>query len=217
MRAAALIPARGGSKGIPQKNLIPFCGLPLMAWSIKQAIDAGLPAFVSTDDEEIARCGAQFGATPIDRPKELATDNTLMGDVLRHAIRVMPCDTIVLLQPTNPLRRPGDMRTAMQMFEREKAAYLASVTVKPRMQWSSRSAPMVNVGRNPRRQDVASMIVEHGLIYIYDEQYEPLGPHYTSSDNRVTYETEDWQAIEIDAPQDIKPCEALMKGMILNV
>lgn len=216
MKPVALIPARGGSKGIPRKNLMNFAGLPLMAWSIKQAIAAGLPPFVSTEDEEIARCAVEFGATPITRPRELAQDRSDMAGVLRHAISQVPGDTIVLLQPTNPLRTPDDIKMALSLYEAEKAVYLATVYAKVQMPWLSRSTPMYGVGKNPRRQDIAPTIVETGLIYIYDEKYEPLGFGRTMPGNRVSLEVMQWQALEIDKPEDIKPCEALMRAMIMD-
>ena len=89
MQTVAIIPARGSSKGIPGKNLIDFCGKPLLAWSILQAAAAKSvdEVFVSSNDPEILAVAQQFGARPIVRPPELATDHSSSEEVLVHADR----------------------------------------------------------------------------------------------------------------------------------
>src|SRR5712691_1233000 len=101
-----IIPARGGSKGIPRKNLRPLLGKPLLAWSVEAAKESRrLDAFaVSTEDREIARVARQYGADVIERPPELASDEASTLAVLQHALKVRPADVLVLLQPTSPIR-----------------------------------------------------------------------------------------------------------------
>src|SRR3989442_4299497 len=99
----ALVPARGGSKGIPRKNLVPLAGKPLLQWTLDAARDAEsvTRVVVSTDDDEIAE--AARGAEVLPRPPELAADDTPMLDVIRHALGELgSCDVLVLLQPTSP-------------------------------------------------------------------------------------------------------------------
>ncbi len=129
MNTLYLIPARGGSKGLPRKNLRPCAGKPLLAWSIEAAMESGaeyrrgLQSFgvakpgrervvVSTDDERIAAVAWQWGAEIIDRPPELATDEAATDPVLVHAVETLTAegwrpDLVVLLQPTVPVRAPG--------------------------------------------------------------------------------------------------------------
>lgn len=125
MNRLLLITARGGSKGLPGKNILPLGGKPLIAWSIEQALDCGLgPVIVSTDSEEIAAVSRAFGAeVPFLRPAELATDTASSVDVAEHALEwfrgqhgLLP-EILVLLQPTGPFRRIADITAAVAMVE----------------------------------------------------------------------------------------------------
>jgi CMP-N,N'-diacetyllegionaminic acid synthase len=116
MEVLALVTARGGSKGIPRKNLIPFLGRPLIEWTIRSALDALSVSrvIVTTDDKEIAAEGLRCGAeVPFIRPAELATDSALDLPVFLHAVKWLDAhegyrpDLIVHLRPTTPLRPPG--------------------------------------------------------------------------------------------------------------
>ncbi|BCB96329.1 acylneuraminate cytidylyltransferase [Dissulfurispira thermophila] len=110
----AIIPARGGSKGLPRKNIKPLLGKPLIAWTIEQALNSRYidRLIVSTEDEEIAEISIKFGAEiPFLRPKELAKDDTPTIDVLIHLINNLnkSYDCILLLEPTSPLRKKNDI------------------------------------------------------------------------------------------------------------
>ena len=121
-RVLAVIPARGGSKGLPGKNTRPFAGLPLIAHSILCAKQsrAVRRTIVSTDSPRIAAAARRFGAeTPFLRPKSLARDETPLWPVLRHALAAAEAeegrryDYLVLLDPTSPTRFPSDIRAAL--------------------------------------------------------------------------------------------------------
>lgn len=88
LNTIAIIPARGGSKGIPGKNLLPFCGKPLLAWSIEQALSSKYikSVYVSSDDDEILEVAESYGAIGIKRPKELATDTSTSEEALLHTL-----------------------------------------------------------------------------------------------------------------------------------
>ncbi len=125
MKILGIIPARGGSKSIPGKNIREFCGKPLIAWSIESAKQSTLTrVIVSTDDEEIAAVAKEYGAeVPFMRPAELATDTVATEPVLRHALdwlkeheNYVP-DVVALLQPTNPLRTAEQIDKAIQIFQ----------------------------------------------------------------------------------------------------
>ena len=127
METVAIIPARGGSKGIPKKNLLPFCGYPLLAWSIACArrctvIDR---VFVSTDSVEISNIAREYGASPIERPSELSTDFASSESALLHALDVIEKDdgelpqTVVFLQATSPLRETSEIESALAKFRAE--------------------------------------------------------------------------------------------------
>ncbi|MCM8761209.1 MAG: acylneuraminate cytidylyltransferase family protein, partial [Candidatus Omnitrophica bacterium] len=120
----AIIPARGGSKGLPRKNVKDLAGKPLIAWTIREALKCGCidRVIVTTDDKEIANISARYGAEiPFLRPKRLSLDRTETIDVILHAInwlRDEGCDydVVVVLQPTSPLRVAGDITSALKML-----------------------------------------------------------------------------------------------------
>jgi CMP-N-acetylneuraminic acid synthetase len=127
----AIVPARGGSKGIPRKNLVPLLGRPLLWWSVRAALDAVTVTrtIVSTDDAEIADAAADAGAeVPFLRPAELAGDTVLDLPVFEHALRTLAAsegyapDLVVHLRPTSPLRPPGLVDEGVRMLATDPAA-----------------------------------------------------------------------------------------------
>ena len=106
IKCLGLIPARGGSKGVPHKNIKSIYGKPLIEWTIERALEADLldRIVVSTDSNEIAEIAAKAGAEVLIRPDELATDTASTLDVMIHALKECPAQTMVLLQPTSPFR-----------------------------------------------------------------------------------------------------------------
>ena len=130
MNVLGLIPARGGSKGIPRKNLAVVGGKPLLAWSVEAASGARTltRVVVSTDDDEIA---AAATTEVLCRPAELAADDTPMFDVIRHAIDQLAPDVVVLLQPTSPLRRSEHVDRAVELLLESGADSVVSVTEVP--------------------------------------------------------------------------------------
>jgi len=135
-RIMGLIPARGGSKGIPGKNVRPMAGKPLIAHTIECARSSGVVdrLLCSTDSPEIAGIAEKFGAgAPFLRPPEYSTDTASGMDVIRHAMNWVekndpagPYDLLILLQPTSPLRSPGDILASLRMLEEKKADVVLS-------------------------------------------------------------------------------------------
>ncbi|RBP49886.1 pseudaminic acid cytidylyltransferase [Arenicella xantha] len=133
----AVIPARGGSKRIPRKNIKDFHGKPILAWSIKVALQCGLfdRVLVSTDDEEIARIAQQFGAeVPFLRPDDLADDFTTTVEVIAHAARWLESDdsktdTICCIYPTAPFLDVSDLTTAWHRISAGGHLYVVSATL----------------------------------------------------------------------------------------
>lgn len=133
MNILALITARGGSKGLPRKNVLPLRGKPLIAWTIEAALGChyGLRVLLSTDDPEIARVGVEWGAAvPFLRPAELAADHSDHFSVAQHALAQlenMP-EYLLLLQPTSPLRTSADLDAAIALAQAKNAAAVLGVT-----------------------------------------------------------------------------------------
>jgi len=137
----AIIPARGGSKGIPHKNIVPLAGKPLIAYTIETALKSRLldRVIVSTDDEQIAETAKKFGAeVPFLRPAEASSDTTLAVDVIVHALNWLKenenyePDAVIYLQPTSPLRTTKHIDEAVELFQNDPDANsLVSVIKSP--------------------------------------------------------------------------------------
>jgi CMP-N-acetylneuraminic acid synthetase len=141
----AVIPARGGSKGIPGKNIKQFAGKPLIAHSIEASLNCPLinRTVVSTDDDKIAKVAAAHGAQVIKRPAELAADSSLVIDAIKHAVLKVEedghaVDFVLLLEPTSPFRRAEDLEKCVQVLLDDKADSVATFTdahVSPNRLW----------------------------------------------------------------------------------
>jgi N-acylneuraminate cytidylyltransferase len=152
-----VIPARGGSKGIPRKNIKPICGHPLLAWTVQAAAGSmRLDSYaVSTEDPEIAAVAKLYGAPVLKRPSSLADDDVLSRDVVAHALRILGGDAAVLLQPTSPVRRPGLVDSVVVAFSTGD--------------WDSMSTGYDTLlypphGTEHRRQDIDSVFVNDGSV-----------------------------------------------------
>jgi CMP-N,N'-diacetyllegionaminic acid synthase len=142
-----LIPARGGSKAIPKKNLVELQGIPLLAWTSNVALNSSLSRHVilSTDSQEVAHIGKSFGlSVPFLRPPEIAKDDTLQIEVIKHALAEMKelfnvkFDSVMLLQPTTPFRNKVTLRKAYEYFINENADTLITVSEISRMDQSTK-------------------------------------------------------------------------------
>jgi CMP-N-acetylneuraminic acid synthetase len=154
-----VIPARGGSKGIPRKNIKILQGHPLLAWTVKDALESKLmdKFVVSTDDDEIAEISERYGATVLRRPPELAGDGVISREVIAHALRIIGGETSVLLQPTSPVRRPGLIDRTIRTFRD--------------WDWDSVATGYLYYlypphGVEHRRQDISRVFVNDGSVIV---------------------------------------------------
>ena len=177
MRVLGLIPARGGSKSIPRKNLVDLGGVPLIQWTIQAALGSNLErVVVSTDDDEIAEISKSLGAeVPFKRPAELSSDLTLSIDVILHALDVLEeeFDAVMLLQPTSPFRTPSDIDSAINIID--GASSVISVvpvdgTHPARMKFIENGLlidpPFAETTENMPRQELRPMFIRNGAIYL---------------------------------------------------
>lgn len=220
-----IIPARGGSKGIPRKNLLHVGGKPLIAWTIEQALQVeGLKVFVSTEDDEIAETALSFGAGVIQRPTELAKDTTPTEPVVLHALDTYASstgadpDTVMLLQATSPLRLPGTLQRAVDEFRSREIDSSVGVVPNPPFLWGGNSDEAVafwDVANRPRRQDLTPAQLryrETGSVYITASWvYRQLG-------NRLggrmgLFVMDEREGIDIDTLHDLGIAEASLTSM----
>lgn len=224
----ALVPARGGSKGLPGKNIRTLCGKPLIAWTIDAARNAGALADAviacSTDDPRIASVAAQHGAeTPFRRPDALASDDATSVDVAIHALdwyrenRGLVFDRLLLLQPTSPLRTPDDVDRAVNAFDRGDCDSLVGVceaTESPYRMYVRTMQGCIEPllgdrDQFQRRQDLPEVLVENGAMYIV--RVESLVRHRSFVAGRcVPYVMPRQRSVDIDTEEDLRDAARLL-------
>lgn len=219
MSVVAVICARGGSKGIPRKNIRSFAGHPLIAWTIGAALAAkGVDHVVlSSEDDEILAVAEAHGALTHRRPDALATDEAatepVVIDVLKHHPVARQASTVVLMQATSPLTSPEDLDAALQQMAAEKLDSMLSVVENHVFQWSlgddGNATPLnYDPQQRPRRQDIPDRVAENGAFYlatreVWESQACRLGGRTGA------FVMQPWQAWEIDTEDDWMRLEAL--------
>ncbi|QRZ61203.1 cytidylyltransferase domain-containing protein [Rothia sp. ZJ932] len=225
MRLLCVIPVRGGSKGIPRKNLKPIAGKPLVAWTIEQALEAKhalegvheVDVLVSTDDAELADIAKEYGAeVPFMRPEHLAEDVTATEPVIEHAIdfytqKGKRPDAVMLLQATSPVRLPGTLeRAIIQFAESESDSMVGVIPIGPFI-WAATNPPTAQyeVMARPRRQELTRETFryrENGSMYITTtEIYEQL--HNRLGGKIELFVLDEIEGVDIDAPIDFSLAE----------
>lgn len=221
-RILVLIPARGGSKGIPRKNLVPLAGRPLLAHTIEQArsTSAVTRVVVSTDDDEIARCAAEWQAEVVRRPSELASDTASSEAALLHALDTLDREEgyepeiVVFLQATSPLRRGHDIARAIETFDTEGADSLFSACPVHGFVWRRRGSELdaltYDPRERPRRQDVGDDYLENGSIYVFKP--EVLRRYQNRLGGKIAiYPMDPLDSFQVDEPADLELFERLLE------
>lgn len=185
----ALIPARGGSKGVPRKNIRNMYGKPLIAWSIEHAKESRYidKIVVSTDSEEIASAAREYGAEVLIRPAELATDTASTQDVMVHALESYPAETMVLLQPTSPYRSKGLIDRCIEEFLKGNYDSLATGFMCDYKEYGTNTLP---------RQQINGFFYDDGNVYVIKADNILKGDRY--GNNIGHFFTSKWENAEID-------------------
>ncbi|MCK5579899.1 MAG: acylneuraminate cytidylyltransferase family protein [Candidatus Omnitrophica bacterium] len=222
-KCLAIIPARGGSKGIPGKNIKDFAGKPLIAWTIEQAKASKLISdiYVTSDSTEILEVASQLGVKVIMRPDEISGDKASSESALVHVLDQVQgdWDLIVFLQVTSPLRKEDDIDKAITQLLEEQADSLLSLTSAQEFIWHVNEgvfAPFTFDFHNRRgHQDLEPIYYENGSIYVFKP--EILRKENNRLGGKVAvYVMESWQRADIDNYDDFEWCQWLYQKYLGN-
>ncbi len=228
MKRICIICARGGSKGVPRKNVKIIGGKPLIAHSIEHGLQSGMfdKVLVSSDDDEILEVAKEFGADILKRPDELASDTAGTMQVLKHALDYAEVefntkyDTMVLLQPTSPIRDITDINQAIEKLEKNKISSVISVKE------ASASPYYVLIEKGDdgvyglskksdaiRRQDVPIVYEINGSFYVWNRDSFMNEQKVLQKDTDIQVIPEE-RSVDIDTPFDFKMASLLMDSLI---
>jgi CMP-N,N'-diacetyllegionaminic acid synthase len=221
VKTFALIPARGGSKGISRKNIKLIAGKPLIVWTIEAALRSSMlsAVVVSTDDPEIADVARRAGAqVPFMRPAELAQDQSPGFDPVLHALDQLPqFDSVLLLQPTSPLRNTDDIDACLQMALAHNAPSVVSVSeADTHPYWTYRvtegHALKLFVEAEPiaRRQDLPPAFALNGALYFAEVNWLRSSRSMVGAET-LAYVMARERSVDLDTPLDWKFAELLLK------
>lgn len=227
-RVLAVVPARGGSKGLPGKNIRPLRGIPLIAHTLLmarmcQSIDR---VVVTTDSDEIADVAKRFGGdVPFLRPAALAQDDTAIWPVLQHALATVEhaeareYDYLALLDPTSPGRTPEDLEGALQRLRTAvDADGIVGVSQPPfNPMWTCvveqdgwMKDLVAAAGTYTRRQDVPTVYRINATLYIWRTPFVRRAPSWRVGARNLMYEVPEQRAVHIDSLDDFEHAEALL-------
>lgn len=226
-KIVALIPARGGSKGIPRKNVAELGGKPLIAYSIEHSLAASTVdrTIVSTDDDEIAEIARAWGAEVVRRPAEIAGDEASSESALTHALDLLADDgyrpdLVVFLQATSPIREPHAIDEAIRTLDEQRADSLFSASPVHGFVWRrgargpAGAEPELrsltyDYRERPRRQDIGDDFLENGSLYVFKP--EILERHGNRLGGRIAiYPMPALHSFQIDEPSDLVLFERLV-------
>jgi CMP-N,N'-diacetyllegionaminic acid synthase len=223
-KVLCFILARGGSKGVPRKNLLLISGKPLVAHSIDVAkkvkyIDK---IYVSTEDKEIKTISLKFGADVIDRPQELATDTADYLDAIKHMIDAIPeCKEnpiIVLLETTSPIRKGFDIEKCIEMYNENVDSVISVNQVKsdPSYMYKQENnllKSFLEKGPIKRRQDAEPLVVYNGSILVSSCNFIKNQKDVVLGGRMIGYVLDEKHSIDIDSKLDFEICRFIMESL----
>lgn len=224
-RIISIIPARGGSKGLPRKNIIDLCGKPLIAWTIESSLKSKYitQTIVSSDCEEILKVAKSHGANVLKRPAELAKDDISSEPVINHVLESFDFnfDVLILLQPTSPMRDCHDIDSAIELLLNQKAESLISVNkidnkvLKSFIKTSEGFLTGINNNKFPfmRRQDLPPVFMPNGAMYIIKVNSYTKKKSLFIEDNTIPFLMNENKSVDIDTIEDLKLVESYIKNL----
>ena len=226
MDTVAIILARGGSKGIPKKNISDFCGKPLISWTIENCFSGGVNSvWVSSDSDEILKVSEQYGAKTIKRPDYISDDFATSEKGWLHAIDFIGqteiIDWVLAPQVTSPLREAKDIALGIKnASEGIHDSFFSCSVAEDLFFWQKNTAGQLDSvnydWRNrKRRQDIPKQYIENGSFYMF--RPEVLRSNNNRFGSSIGFlEMEFWKMFEIDSLEDLKMCSALMKEFLIH-
>lgn len=218
MQILAVIPARGGSKGIPKKNIRLMYGKPLISYSINNAKNSHYitDVFVTTDSDEIAEVAGEYGAEVIKRDESLSSDLVTLDPVIYHAkncaekIKNKKYDVVVTLQPTSPLLKVATLDNAIEYFIKGNFDTVISVINKPHLSWGKKENKIVPLYKERKnRQELPPQYFETGAFLI--AKYDAVKNNTRIGENVSVFEVPEEESIDIDDKNDWLLTENIMK------
>jgi len=228
MKVSSIILARGGSKGVPNKNMRDFCGKPLISWTIEQCIESGISKddiFVSSDSQDILEIGNKYGVGSILRTPEVSDDGATSEVSWIYSINYLRklgfnYDWIFAPQVTSPMREPSDIKNGLLMAESGEYDSLFAATKTDQCSlWKRSKDGLESIGydykNRKRRQDNDIQYIENGSFYMFK-------PDSIKKFNNRMYgnigivEMDQWKSFEIDSIDDFKLCSLVMKEYMLK-
>jgi CMP-N,N'-diacetyllegionaminic acid synthase len=179
MKTVAIILARGGSKGIPKKNIIDFCGKPLLAWTIEHCLDGGVDSiYVSSDSDEILEVGEKYGAQSIRRPKDISVDLATSESGWLHALKIIESESeivnwVLAPQVTSPIRTSTDISEAIKIAEKGQFdSIFSAIEVEDFFMWVNDPVEGLkslnyDYNKRKRRQQIKKRYLENGSFYLF--------------------------------------------------
>ncbi len=216
-KVVSLITARGGSKGIPKKNILNIKGKPLISYTIQESLKSNVnETWVSTEDKEIAKISKKFGAQIIERPSELSNDIIMPDASLVHFAQNYDFDVLVFIQPTSPLLNFKYINLGLEMMDKYDSIFSAY-----REHWLPRwrrenilgtsvSVPVDwDISNRPRRQDMEELFVENGAFYITTKD-NILESNLRYSKNIGIVEMPYYTSFQVDSNDDLEIIKKLL-------
>lgn len=227
MKIVSIIPARGGSKGLPGKNIIDLAGKPLIAWTIEASLKSKYitKTIVSSNDNNILEISKKFGVETIKRPNELALDTTPTEPVIEHVLKslenIEQYDYLILLQPTSPLRDEKDIDSAIKLLIQKKVSALISTKEIDnkilKAFKNNENGYLEGIANNKypfmRRQDLPKTFMPNGAIYIIDIK-EFLKTKTLFTDKTISFEMSEEKSFDIDTKEDLNKCNDILNRNI---
>jgi len=227
LKIVSIIPARGGSKGLPGKNIIDLAGKPLIAWTIEASLKSKYitKTIVSSDNNNILEISKKFGVETIKRPDELALDTTPTEPVIEHVLKslenIEQYDYLILLQPTSPLRDEKDIDSAIKLLIQKKVSALISTKEIDnkilKAFKNNENGYLEGIANNKypfmRRQDLPKTFMPNGAIYIVSVK-DFLKTKRLFTDKTISFEMSEEKSFDIDTKEDLNKCNDILNRNI---